>query len=199
MSRVVQTELFDGDTASAADFNATLTSWNAATAAGQIGANNFREEGLDRGVFAVNSVKSSGSVAGFRRFTDNNIFVAPPGFTTLAPGSVIGPFQEDELYNVLVHYSVMVRTDSGLVGVRLARSANAGGPWAAVANTYRVVSTRSVATPYSVARVDRSITVSKLVTGVAANTPVYFALQIQSTSGVNTLVQGTLFGEVFYR
>lgn len=48
MSRVTITDLVPGTEATSANVNATLTSWNTAAAAGAIGENNFREEGIDR-------------------------------------------------------------------------------------------------------------------------------------------------------
>jgi len=48
MSRVVVTDLVPGEDATSADANATVNSWNAAGAAGSIGAANVRQEGIDR-------------------------------------------------------------------------------------------------------------------------------------------------------
>lgn len=48
MSRVVITDLVPGTEATSADVNATITSWNNAAGAGDLGANNVRQEGIDR-------------------------------------------------------------------------------------------------------------------------------------------------------
>lgn len=48
MSRVVITDLVPGTEATSTDVNATISSWNTAGAAGAIGANNVRDEGIDR-------------------------------------------------------------------------------------------------------------------------------------------------------
>lgn len=48
MSRVVITDILPGTEATSDSVNTTITSWNNAGAAGAIGENNFREEGIDR-------------------------------------------------------------------------------------------------------------------------------------------------------
>ena len=53
MSRVVVTDLVPGTEATSADVNATITSWNAAAGAGDIGPNNVRQEGIDRRTLAL--------------------------------------------------------------------------------------------------------------------------------------------------
>lgn len=63
MSTITVTPLVAGDTARSADVNATLTSWNAGSAAGQIGAENVRVEGIDRRTMsAAEHVVGSASV-----------------------------------------------------------------------------------------------------------------------------------------
>lgn len=48
MSRVVITDLVPGTEATSTGVNETIDSWNAAAGAGDIGANNVRQEGIDR-------------------------------------------------------------------------------------------------------------------------------------------------------
>lgn len=48
MSRVVITDLVPGEAATSADVNATITSWNDGAGTADQGANNVRQEGIDR-------------------------------------------------------------------------------------------------------------------------------------------------------
>lgn len=48
MSKVTLTELVEGQTATAADYNANMTAWNGATGTGDVDPENIREQGIDR-------------------------------------------------------------------------------------------------------------------------------------------------------
>jgi hypothetical protein len=65
MSRVVITDLVPGASANSSDVNATITSWNNAAGAGDIGPNNVRQEGIDRRTlsFPEQAVQSEGAGA----------------------------------------------------------------------------------------------------------------------------------------
>jgi hypothetical protein len=192
MSRVTQTELFEGDIATAADFNATLASWNAATAAGQINGANFREEGLDRRSFLRGAV-STDIATPIVRFSTTAIPVGA-AFTVLP--SEIGPFPAG---SVLLHYSLMMRNSAlaGAVGsVRLASRAVSGGATTTVALTTRSAAMRiGVNAPLAQTRMERSVTVSVLVT-VTAGVNQYFVVEAQNPTAGTMLVQGCVFGQV---
>lgn len=191
MSRVVQTELLEGAIATAADFNATLASWNAATAAGQINGSNFREEGLDVTSFAAGSVTTT-VVNGSIRFSDSTF---PIGVWSDVNASEIGPFPDGP---VLLHLSVVLRKDDLAgpgAGVRLASSATPGGVATAIAQTQRVVFMRiATNTPITAARLDRSVTVSYLFT--VGLTSRYIRVQAENSVAGNLIVQGNVFGQV---
>lgn len=191
MSRVVQTELVEGAVATAADFNATLSSWNAATAAGQINGGNFREEGLDRSSFAAGSVTTT-VANGSIRFADSTFAV---GVWDLVSGSEIGPFPAGP---VLIHVSVTMRKDdlsAPLAGLRVVSSATSGGAGTEVPRTRRDVSMRTgVNTPLVNARLDRSVTIAKLFTVSAASQ--YLRVEAFNNTGGNLIVQGNIFGQV---
>lgn len=92
MSTVTVTELAAGSTAKAADINDTNASWNAATAAGQVGAENFREEGIDARVIAQNTVYTTGR--GTNSFLETSIGVsgvAAPTAMSFGGFTYIGP------------------------------------------------------------------------------------------------------------
>lgn len=191
MSRVVQTELLEGAIATAADFNATLASWNAATAAGQINGSNFREEGLDVTSFAPGSVTTT-VVGGSIRFVDSTF---PIGVWADVNASEIGPFPDGP---VLLHVSVSMRKDD-LAGpgasVRLVSSATPGGVATAITQTERVVFMRTgTNTPLAAARLDRSVTVSYLFT--VGLTSRYIRVQAFNSVAGNLIVQGNVFGQV---
>lgn len=192
MSRVTQTELFEGDVATAANFNATLSSWNAATAAGQINGENFREEGLDRRSFLRGAVSTTIGTP-IVRFSTTAIPVGA-AYTTLP--SEIGPFPAGP---VLLHYSMHVRNDNlaGAQGVVcLSSRAVSGGATTAIGRTTRILTMRiGLNTPLTPARLDRCVTVSYLVT-VVAGVNQYFVVEAQNPTAGTMLAQGCIFGEV---
>ena len=200
MSRVTQTELFEGDVADAASFNATLTSWNAATAAGQVSKDNVTEEGLDLRTFAIGAIKRP-----FQATDRVSIgSLATTGFTTASGVYVpvtlvnIGPFDLSALNRRLrVRCSFLVRcaTAGQTVAVRLAQGTD-GVTFAGVVATERFFQARNANTPYSVAALEQSCTIATRVIGVSATT--YLRLEVYVTGGATVSVNCvSLYGEVF--
>ena len=203
MSRVDQTELIEGDVADAATFNATLTSWNAATAAGQVSKDNITEEGLDLRVFAVGAIKRS--YASTDRFTGGSL--GTNGFTTtsavyvpvnIASNAKIGPFDLSSTNRRLrVRASFLVRcaTAGETIAVRLAQGTD-GVTFAGITSTERFFQARNANTPYSVAALEQSCTISTRIIGVSATT--YVRLEVYVTGGATVSVNCvSLYGEVF--
>jgi hypothetical protein len=203
MSRVVQRELFEGDVATAANFNATLGSWNSAAGSGDISADNIREEGLDTRTFDIGSVKKI--FAATDRFIGGNL--STNGFTTtsavyvpvnIAGNARIGPFDVSATYaRLVVHASFLVRTAvaNAAVFVELAYSTD-GVTFSSLPITERIFQGTLGNTPYSQASLEQSCTISTRIFG--ASSTAYVMLRARSPSGsiisVNCV---SLFGELF--
>ena len=206
MSRVVQKELFEGDVATAANFNSTLDSWNDATAAGEIGADNFREEGLDVRAFAPGAVKKT--------FTGTDYYssgagggLGSPGFTTnsavfvvvnLAGNAQIGPFDLSQTNRrLVVHGSLLARmaTAGEAIEVELASSTD-GVTYSSIPQTFRAIRARVGNTPLDQAAVEHSFVIATRITGVGATT--YVRIRARTTGGATGYITSiSLFGELF--
>ncbi len=203
MSRVNQRELFEGAVATAANFNATLTSWNAAAGSGDISADNVREEGLDTRTFDVGAVKKvfaatdrfiGGSLA-TNGFTTNSLVYVP---VNIAGNARIGPFDASATYSrLVVHASFLVRTAVANEGifVELAYSTD-GVTFVSLPITERVFRGTLGNTPYSQASLEQSCTISTRIFGVS--TTAYVMLRARSAGGGTISVNCvSLFGELF--
>lgn len=203
MSRVEQTELFEGDVADAATFNDTLTSWNDATVAGAVSKENFAEEGLDLRVFVPGAIKRPFQTSD--KWTGGDL--STNGFVTSSAAYVpvhigtdakIGPFNMSSSNRRLrVRASFLIRTDSATetVGIRLAVSPD-GVTFTGVSWTERFFQGRNVDVPYLLACTEQSCTISTRHIGNVATT--YYRLEVSITGGdfvsVNCI---SLYGEVF--
>ncbi len=203
MSRVTQRELFEGAVATAANFNATLTSWNNAAGAGDISADNVREEGLDTRIFDVGSVKriftatdrfAAGSLGGTGFTTTSAVYVP----VNIGGNARIGPFDVSAAYaRLVVHASFLVRTAVAgeAVFVELAYSTD-GVTFASLPITERVFDGTLGNTPYTQASLEQSCTISTRIFGASATT--YVMLRARSAGGGNISVNCvSLFGELF--
>lgn len=203
MSRVDQTELIEGDVADAASFNATLTSWNAATAAGQVSKDNVTEEGLDLRTFAIGAIKRpfqatdrfTGGTLGTSGFTTTSGVYVPVNITTNAQ---IGPFDTSAINRRLrVRASFLVRcaTAGESVAVRLSYGTD-GVSWAGIGVTERFFEASNNNTPFSVAALEQSCTIATRFIGAFATT--YLRLEVYVTGGATVSVNCvSLYGEVF--
>lgn len=206
MSRVVQTELFEGDVADAATFNATLTSWNGATAAGQISSDNVTEEGLDLRNFAIGSIKktfgatdrfAAGTLSFFTAFNTTSAVFVP---VIIGSAAKIGPF--DMAYSnrqLRVRASFLIRMtmlEAAQIGiVRLAQSSD-NVTFTGIPFTERNFQRRNASTPYNTASIEQSCTISTVVSSVSATT--YIRLEARVAGGINfQVINVALYGEVF--
>ena len=206
MSRVVQRELFEGAVATAANFNSTLDSWNDATAAGEIGADNFREEGLDVRSFAPGSVKktfagtdyfSGGALAAGSFSTTSAVFV-PVAVGSPATTAQIGPFDLSQSNRrLVVHASLFGRmvTPSEILYVEIASSTD-GVTFISIPWTLRALRARLGNTPLAQADIEQSFTIATRILG--SGSTVYIQLRARTTGGATgTINCVSLFGELY--
>jgi hypothetical protein len=204
MSRVVQKELFEGDVATAANFNSTLSSWNSAAGAGDIGADNFREEGLDVRSFAVGSVKKTfaatdrfigGALGGGSFSTTSAVFV---NVVMAATTAQIGPFDLSQLNRrLVVHASLFGRmvTAGEVLEVELAQSSD-NITYTSISWTLRALRARVGNTPLVQADIEQSFTIATRITAINATT--YIRLRARTTGGATgTINCVSLFGELY--
>lgn len=152
MSVVTVTDLVPGTEATSAGPNATINSFNAATAAGQIGAANIRTEGVDRWVMnpAGNVVEMDTESAEYTTASASNLINSVAyAVVPLAGGAspmitAAGVTCPNSPARPIVHASVVVRNVTTLfaatyptVWLRIERSTDGGGTWAAVTGTER--------------------------------------------------------------
>lgn len=139
MSTVTVTELVHGATAQASDINTTNTSWNSATAAGQIGAENFREEGIDARVIAHNSVYTTGRGTNNFLHTSTGITgVAAPSAMTFGASTYIGPIVVGAGDWAIVGYSIWGTDDIGASPTAILQASPDHVVWTDIASTTRV-------------------------------------------------------------
>lgn len=158
MSTVTITDLTPGLGAASADLNATSTSWVNATAAGQIGANNVRMEGIDR-----RSLSGAAHVVATAEMVDNTIVqsstptagVASVAYAQLTLGGATDiktPARTIATASqVIVHASVSFEGAArSIVGATpelyliLQSSTNGGGAWSSLAGTTQVFQMREI-------------------------------------------------------
>lgn len=158
MSTVTVTDLVAGTPATSTAVNATLTSFNSATAAGQLGATNVRVEGVDRWVMS-----STGNVVEMNTQTAEYLQLAASAAISNATGTpVVIPLNAGASNlqtpasvtipsgaKCVVHASVRCNSDSYLYAGTLARvivylqeSTDGGGTWATVTGGRRAVQMR---------------------------------------------------------
>jgi len=136
MSRVTVTELPPGDPATSTSINDTITSWNTALAAGAIGTNNVRLEGLDRRTFGA----STHAILGFysQATAGNTGMVTAAAYTALATSADFTPTAGGD---IIVRGSTFCvgqddyATTQTVVTVALQRSTDGGATWATLPNT----------------------------------------------------------------
>jgi hypothetical protein len=152
MSTVTVTDLVPGTEATSTGPNATITSFNAATAAGQIGATNIRTEGVDRWVLnpATNVVEMDTESAEFSVAAASNLInsvayaVVPLAGGASPMVTAAGVVVPSAPAAPIVHASVVVYNVTALfagtypeVWLRIERSTDGGGVWAPVTGTER--------------------------------------------------------------
>lgn len=192
MSRVEPTELLYGSTAQASDINATNTSWNNATAAGTIAAVNFREEGLDRRVFAQHVVYGS------ERGT--NSFLSTSTLTTSGAGGVtatfdfgtatdsIGPITStgSSTEQIVVGYSLWATCSSNAAATTILQVSTDNAAWNDIAETSRTKTTRA-----GVTRATGTFAAKTVWTGT--NGTLYFRIRVVGAGAIADFSFGTLY------
>lgn len=205
MSRVVITDIEAPEEATSARVNSTVTSWNAALAAGALGAANFRQEGIDR---------RSLSAAGHAVFE----VATPPVYSHLASLSVTSavyavvplnagatPMMTADITpssgsDVMVRASTVFVGDSTsavndtLVDLVIERSTDAGATWATMATCSR--HRFQIGSP-SVVHLNAPVMLMGHQTG--AGTPVRFRLSYKAAPGTIVFENGVIFAEVYAR
>ena len=161
MSTVTVTDLPAGTAVVAADVNATLSSWNAATAAGQIGTTNVAVEGIDRRTMNVagNLVEKDTSSAAYFQASDSLASAVTGAWTEVqllggasnmrTQAAITAP----STARLLLHVSLDVRKASTVavanmprVLFRLERSTDNGATWSKVTATTRSFRMRDTGT-----------------------------------------------------
>lgn len=195
MSVIAPSELVYGSTAQASDINTTNTSWNAGTAAGTIGAVNFREEGIDRRVIIDHAVYTTDR--GTNSFLSTSTITAAPGGVAVVMdfgatdyiGPVVGLGTATQ--RVIVAYSVWATGSIGSTLTTVLQEApdvaGAPGVFANIATTTRRKATRAVS----------------LVTGTFAHkimlsidTTRYYRLMVVGSGAVANFQYATLYAYV---
>jgi len=156
MSTVTVTPLVEGSVATTTDVNATLTSFNTATAAGQLGATNVRVEGVDR-----RTMSATNHLVQTKDYGNNTtVATAFAGPTTPSPGVYATVVQTADVTvslptRLLVHASCGLHSlpqNLGaprlLVELRLEYSDDGGGTWTYCNSTYRPFRTRDTSGVY---------------------------------------------------
>lgn len=195
MSTVTLHEEVVGQVATAANFNSTLASWNAATAAGSINDENLREQGIARKNVADQTVEplTTGS-AWFVEDDGGSPAYAGPDDPVVVGGTAIeiGPYSPgaDDIVRV---YCTAFITGAAVVGgtltiVALQRNINGAG-WVTQAPTRRPLTVHPVLAPTVDLR--RNYAVVHRQTG--ALTSVMWRLIIETSPGPVTVENAVLF------
>lgn len=120
MSTVTITPLTPGSTAASADYNATVTSWNTATANGAVNDSNIREEGIDRRTIADRAIDGQRSMTAAFKFVGTAASSAiATGAATLVSmnagteDAVVGPVTTVSGDKLLIRVSADFHTGTG--------------------------------------------------------------------------------------
>ena len=153
MSRVTITDLVPGTEATSTDVNATINSWNTAAAAGAIGANNFRQEGIDRrslsfeeqaiqsdqpGPYADLYYENSGSSGAV---TGAAYAVITLAGADMIVGNATGASSITGAKKVIRASVTFLADVSTLVECVIQTASTAAGPWTTQSNTYQAFET----------------------------------------------------------
>lgn len=217
MSTVTVTPLLTGASATSADVNATATSWNSATAAGQIGSSNVRMEGIDRrSMNAAGNVVVADTEAAEYTQTTNSLavtsaaFVVIPlsgGLSNMQTPAAIGPYGVSARW--IIYASTYFFTQPialtvllPYVAVRLELSDDGGGTWTAIAGSTREFQMRAtnalcnpaLATPPDVPGISGQIVWAQSF--VPTNAAQLFRATYMTTNTTVTFADGSISLEV---
>ena len=156
MSTVTVTDLDPGVDAASADVNATMTSWNSATAAGQIAADNVRMEGIARLTFSNAgqviatdenpALVASATASGLVRSAAYAVVPLNAAATPLQTASItIGAVSRIVLVHASVYFicaSQIAAAPRLLVDLILQYSTDGGGAWTSMTGSEQSFQTR---------------------------------------------------------
>ncbi len=209
-STVTITPLVPGALATSAAVNLTLSSWNSATAAGQIGASNVRLEGIDRRtlsgpghvVFTEETGTNTPVIVGATLATNSVAYALVPGATCPAAGDL----SMSTHTRVLLHAALDISSPAlapaplPMITVILQQSTDGGGTWTDLIGTRQRFSVRLIGVlcatatsiPGVVATPGWCVTVAPLAT-------VRYRIAYKTVNGNFNLNSGTIFVETFGR
>lgn len=212
MSRIEVTDLVPGESATSADVNSSLTSWNTGTAAGSIDETNVRMEGIDRRTMSAAEHVVYTTASGV-----NTRVIGPSGGVNNNSGSyaeVPGPLTTSDLTfdvnaQIIVHATLYMEgatnTTGTIVSLIMQSSSNGGGAWSDMVGTRQRFSTGNTASglngftdaavPYP--GIATSASWSVYFTVAAGQTGMFrIAYQTSDLENINFL-SGTIFTETF--
>lgn len=147
MSRVVITDLVPGEAATSTDVNATITSWNNAAGAGDLGAANVRQEGIDRRTLSYSAQAIQSAAAGafadvlYQSNGSSGAVTNAGPYAVISLGGVAMMVGDDTAPTVstiqkVVRASVTFNAaNSCLVDCTLQLSATNAGPWTSASSS----------------------------------------------------------------
>jgi hypothetical protein len=205
MSRVEITNLQAPDEATTAAVNATLTSWNDALDVGVLGADNFRQEGLDRrslssaqhAIFETAAFTSSGAASASVTSSPGYSAVALNGGATNLETADITPSVNCV---IVVRASTQAISDSTafanqtLLDLRIEVSTDAGVSWAAT-----VASDQSFQIKVAAPIVRLNAVATLMAKEIGAGITRRYRLAFRATPGNVVFKNGTIFAEVYAR
>jgi len=214
MSRVTITDLVPGEEATSADVNATITSWNNAAGAGDIGPNNVRQEGIDRRTLSLGGQAIQAPPADFSDCIESGSTATPNAVAAawtivdVGPTLYIGPMTDlssSSSETVVVRASLWFQGaaldgagDPALYEFILQSSANAS-TWADYDESYQAF---QVTDWVHLAGTDSVSYCVGVYTAIVATTPagsrVYWRVAYRATQTV-TCDSGTLYIEEYAR
>ncbi len=207
MSTITITPLVIGETADSADVNATLSSFNAATAAAQLGSNNVRFEGIDR-----RTMDADTHVVGSAAYGNNtSVAITTTGpianataLYVVVPGLITASLTIPTTAKCLLHASVgLDNPDQAagpmvLVDCILQRSDDVGVSWADLAGTRRRIQMRdTIPAALSVNQPGIKASISWTVRITPTGAAALYRVGYKTVNGNITFTNGTIFPEPF--
>lgn len=208
MSRVAITDLVPGTEATTTDVNATLTSWNTAVGAAALGANNFRQEGIDRKSlddnvvferktqFAESGTPTSTNVAtaAYAKLRVNAQDVQTVALTSTGTDSVVKVratvfFQSDK--------DVPTVAADFFVGFRLRMSTDNGVTWSILVDTEQFIGMKYVNASYDVKILGQATMLYQITT--TAGTSYRFRVEYVSANSDIFVYNAVVYAEIVAR
>lgn len=220
MSTVTVTDLQPGDSTTSTNVNATISSWNSATAAGQIAAPNVRIEGIDRRTLSAAghvvctneapAMVGSATNSGLVHSAVNAVVPLNGGVTPLqTPAITLASIVRIVLLHASVSFTCAPQVTGKprlLVSLYLEVSTNGGAAWTPIAGTHQEFMTRETGNLSDLAAVPNLVPgLARCATWGITVPPVngalyrvaYSTLNDTTAGGVDVIFQtGVIFTEV---